>query len=326
MSGRPNNNTFGRTVAAIGGNALSVQAGRQEEQLRTVVDAIKPVLDRAREVVLVHGNGPQVGVIHSAFEQDHRPMPFYDCTAMNEGAIGYHLEQALLSELSRSEGMPARTATVITRVVVDPLDEAFLKPDKPVGSFYSEEEAKLLMRRTGKTYGPDAGRGWRLMVPSPPPKRIVEADMIRQLAETGTVVLGGGGAGIPVKEESPGCYLPVEAVCDKDLISSMLAQLIDADFLLILTAVDNVAINFGKPDQKQIEIMTASQAKEYMKEGQFAPGSMLPKVKACVQFVESGPGRRAVIGNMTKAAQILDGTSGTLVVADGASEHEGGVL
>lgn len=305
-----------RTVVAIGGNALSAQVCQQEEQLRAAVKALMPVLQSGQEIVLVHGNGPQVGIIHNAFEQAREPgknpMPFYDCTAMNEGGIGYHLEQVLMHELSKESGKPARTATVVTRVVVDADDPAFLHPDKPVGVFFTEEQARRLMKETGRSYGPDSGRGWRLLVPSPPAKHIVEADMIRQLAESGTVVLGGGGAGIPVTEDGDGLYTPVEAVCDKDLTSAMLADLIDADTLLILTAVENVAINFGTPDQQALTHLTPEQAEEYISDGQFAPGSMLPKVTACVEFVKGADGRRAVIGSLENAAQVLDGTSGTV--------------
>lgn len=309
-----------RTVVAIGGNALSDQAAQQEQQLKQAVSALLPVLVNCQEIVLVHGNGPQVGIIHDAFEYARqngrvKSIPFYDCTAMNEGGIGYHLEEALATELS-SARPDASLATVLTRVVVDPQDPAFSNPEKPVGRFYDEAAAKRLMEETGYTFGPDSGRGWRRMVPSPQPQHIIEAEAIKELVSSGTVVLGGGGAGIPVTSDSSGLYTPIEAVCDKDLISAMLAELIDADLLLILTAVDRVALDFGTPEQKEIAHMTADEACEYIQQGQFAPGSMLPKVEACVHFVRSGPGRRAVIGNLTQAQDVLNGTAGTVVTSD----------
>ena len=307
-----------RAVIALGGNALSARAEDQEKELRNVAAVLAPILVDGHEIVLVHGNGPQVGIVHSAFERavptgGGEVMPFYDCTAMNVGGIGYHLEQAVASVLDQMGRGDMPLATVVTRIEVDPHNKALMTPDKPVGRFYTEKEARELMRRTGRTYGPDSGRGWRLMVPSPPVGHIIDADAIRCLVEAGVIVIGGGAAGIPVCRDESGVYRAVEAVCDKDLTSAQLAKLIDADLLLILTAVDYVAINYGTTEQRNLKSMTPSEAERYIRDGQFSPGSMLPKVEACVQFVRSRPGGRAVIGNLREAEHVLKGKTGTVI-------------
>lgn len=307
-----------RAVIAIGGNALSTSAGQQERQLVKAARSLLPVLTSGHEIVLVHGNGPQVGKIHDSFElaasKDRSlALPFYDCTALNEGDIGYHFEQALRSVLDGTEERDVPIATVLTRVVVDACDPAFEHPDKPVGTYYSEEDAKKLMAETGIIYGQDSGRGWRRMVPSPAGKHIVEAESIKRLVESGCIVIAGGGAGVPVVPTAAGGYEPIEAVCDKDLTSAMLAGLIEADLLMILTAVDAVSINFGTPLQRSLKRMTPDEAEQYIGQGQFQPGSMLPKVRACVEFARSSAGNRAVIGNLQQAAKVLAGEAGTVI-------------
>lgn len=307
-----------RLVVAIGGNALSSDAAAQEKELRGVASALREILISGNEIILVHGNGPQVGVIHRAFERAHHAgtapeLAFYECTAMNEGAIGFHLEQAIEAELADTGRSDIHVSTIITRVTVDPKDPAFANPQKPVGAFYTEEQAKDLMQRTGKKYAQDSNRGWRLVVPSPDPQHILEASAIRELAQAGEVVIGGGGAGIPVVPTDSGGYVGIEAVCDKDLTASRLAQLIDADLLFLFTAVDRVCINFGKPDQVSLSALTPPEADRYIAQGQFAPGSMLPKVRACVDFVRGRPERTAVIAHLNKAAYALAGETGTIV-------------
>lgn len=310
-----------RIVIAIGGNALDISEGGQVSQLQQAAKSLVPLITSGNEVVLVHGNGPQVGVIHGTMQAAQQEgigdgAPFYDCTAMNEGTIGWHLMQAIQEELENEGRQDIPVCTVVTRVVVDKDDPAFRHLDKPVGVFYDEKTAKELMEKTGRKYAEDSGRGWRLMVASPRARHIVEADTLKKLAASGVVVIGGGGAGIPVAETSPGIYEGIEAVCDKDITSALIAELIDADLLILLTAVDRVAVNFGKPDQWDLTMLTPEEAEGFIREGQFAPGSMLPKVQGCVQFVKSGPGRKAVIANLNKADRALTGETGTIVSAE----------
>lgn len=311
-----------RIVIAIGGNALDISEGGQVSQLRQAAKSLVPLITSGNEVVLVHGNGPQVGVIHGtmlAAQQDGigDGAPFYDCTAMNEGTIGWHLMRAIQEELEKEGRGDIPVCTVVTRVVVDKDDPAFKVLDKPVGVFYDEKTARELMKKTGRKYAEDSGRGWRLMVASPRAQHIIEAETLKKLAASGAVVIGGGGAGIPVIETAPGIYEGVEAVCDKDITSALIAELIDADLLILLTAVDRVAINFGKPDQWDLTMLTPDEAEKFIREGQFAAGSMLPKVQGCVQFVKSGPGRHAVIANLNKADRAISGETGTIVSAAG---------
>lgn len=307
-----------RMVIAIGGNALDTSSSGQLTQLEKAAKVLVPLMTAGDEVVLVHGNGPQVGVIHNAFLEAERAgigeaVPFYDCTAMNEGTIGYHFEEAIQKELEAVGRADMCVCTIFTRVVVDRNDPAFSHLDKPVGAFFDEKTAKTLMRETGKKYAEDSGRGWRLMVASPKPRHILEAQTIKNLAASGLIVIGGGGAGIPVVRNADGTYEGIEAVCDKDITASKIAELIDADLLVLLTAVDRVAIYFGTPDQIDLTMMTPEEAEGFIADGQFAPGSMLPKVSACVDFVKSRPDRKAVIANLNKAAYALTGETGTIV-------------
>lgn len=306
-----------RAVVAVGGNALSTDVEKQEEEFRQVAKALMPLIAEGSEVILVHGNGPQVGVIHEAFDLAHRlegspAVPYQGCTAMNIGSIGYNYERAIVNEM-RAEGVKERpVATIVTRVVADPEDPAFSNPLKPVGVFYDEQTARELEKKTGRPYIEDSGRGWRRAVPSPETKHVIEADIIAGLAREGVIVIGGGGAGVPVVEKNGACEA-VEAVCDKDITAARLADLIDADLLLLLTAVDNIAVNFGTPEQKNLTDVTSAEMEQYIQEGQFPAGSMLPKVQACVDFVQGGHGRVAVVANLDKAAAAYAEKTGTII-------------
>ncbi|WP_304597177.1 carbamate kinase [Adlercreutzia caecimuris] len=306
-------------VIALGGNALG---NTPQEQLELVEGTAKNIVDMIAEginVIVSHGNGPQVGMINNAFDyaaaNDGKTpeMPFPECGAMSQGYIGYQLSQAILNEL-KARGIRRSTAALVTQTVVDADDPAFLDPTKPVGAFLTEEEAAKRAAETGATYKEDAGRGWRMVVASPKPVRLVEFDAVQDLMNAGYVVVAGGGGGVPVIEKG-GKYYGVPAVIDKDRSSAKMASDYKADMLVILTAVEKVAINFGKPDQKNIDTMTVSEAKEYIKQGQFAPGSMLPKVEACIEYVEAFPGGKALITSLECAAAGLRGETGTIVVA-----------
>lgn len=306
-------------VIALGGNALG---NTPEEQLQLVKETAVHIVDMIAEginVVVSHGNGPQVGMISNAFAEASNSdssipeMPFPECGAMSQGYIGYHLSQALLSEMKRRSILRS-TACVITQTVVYPEDPAFQHPTKPVGPFLTEEEAKARAEETGATYAEDAGRGWRMMVASPKPQRIVEIDAIKDLMDDGYIVIAAGGGGVPVFEYDDS-YHGVPAVIDKDRTSAKLAAGFNADMLVILTAVEKVAINFGKPDQQAIDHMTISEARAYIEEGQFAPGSMLPKVQACIEYLTEYPKGTALITSLEKAAEGLRGETGTTITA-----------
>lgn len=308
-----------RVVVALGGNALEDKSmpSTAEAQLEVVKRTSEYIADislAGYEIAVVHGNGPQVGRILLATEAAKDvtpPMPFDVCGAMSQGYIGYHIQQALRFALKK-RGKNIPVATVVTQVVVDKDDEAFNNPTKPIGPFYTEEEAKKLAEEKGYVVKEDAGRGYRRVVPSPLPKRIVEIDTIKTLWDT-TIAVTCGGGGIPVIEKEDGSLEGVAAVIDKDLAAQRLAEDMDADILLILTEVEKVAINFNKPDQKNLDHMSVEEALKYMEEGHFAPGSMLPKVKATVNFAKSKPGRKAIITSLYKAKEALDGVSGTVI-------------
>ncbi|MCQ2771571.1 MAG: carbamate kinase, partial [Clostridia bacterium] len=271
------------------------------------------------EVVIVHGNGPQVGMINNAMDFSSKnggktpAMPFPECGAMSQGYIGYHLQNAILKEATK-QGINKNVLTVVTQVEVSKDDKAFANPTKPIGSFVSEEEAKAIMaQKPEQTFKEDAGRGWRRVVPSPLPIDIVEKDAILQLVQNNNIVIACGGGGIPVVKNSQGDYTGVAAVIDKDFASEKLAELVDADYLFILTAVDRVCINFNKPDQKELKEITVEEAEKLTSEGHFAPGSMLPKVVACKTFASSKQGRKAVIVSLEKASLAMTGESGTVI-------------
>ena len=306
-------------VIALGGNALG---NTPQEQLELVKNTARHIVDMVAEginVIVTHGNGPQVGMINNAFayasanDGKTPEMPFPEAGAMSQGYIGYQLSQAILNEMRRRDIMRS-TANVVTQTVVYPDDPAFENPTKPVGAFLTEEEAKAKAAETGWTFKEDAGRGWRQVVASPKPRRIVESDAIRDLFDAGYVVVCTGGGGVPVFEAN-NAYAGVPAVIDKDRSAAMMAATFDADMLVILTAVEKVAVNFGKPDQKDIDVMDAEQARAYIAEGQFAPGSMLPKVEACLEYVEARPQGRALITSLECAAAGLRGETGTVITA-----------
>ena len=306
-----------KLVIALGGNALGNTAA---EQLRLVTETAKSIVDliaAGNEVVVAHGNGPQVGMINlglstaaeaGAIKAD---MPFPECGAMSEGYIGYHLQQAIGNELA-SRGIDKPVATIVTQTVVSEDDPAFQNPTKPVGAFYDKETADRIAAEKGYTMVEDAGRGYRQVVPSPKPFDIVEKASIQALVDAGHVVVAVGGGGIPVIRKD-GKVSGTPAVIDKDFGSELLAELLDVDMLIILTAVDQVAINFNKPEQKGLDTLSVAQAKEYIAQGQFAKGSMLPKVEAAVKFVESKPGRKALITSLEKAKDALAGKAGTIL-------------
>ena len=304
-----------RIVIALGGNALG---NTPYEQLKLVTETAKPIVDliaQGNEVVIAHGNGPQVGMINlgmataaeaKAIKSD---MPFPECGAMSQGYIGYHLQNAIGNELA-ARGMTKEVATVVTQVLVDENDPAFRNPTKPVGAFYDKETADRIAAEKGYTMVEDAGRGYRQVVPSPKPIDVIEKKTVNTLIESGCVVITVGGGGIPVVRRDGKLY-GTPAVIDKDFASAKLAELVHADALVILTAVDRVCINWGKPNQESLSEMTVEEAEKYCGEGHFAPGSMLPKVKAAVSFARTGG--TAIIASLENAGAAVRGESGTKV-------------
>lgn len=308
-----------RIVVALGGNALGNDAEEQQKMIDNAAPSLIALIKQKHEIIFSHGNGPQVGMINLAFDKASQindkvaPMALAECTAMSQGYIGYHLQKGIGKQLRR-EGLPGLVATVITQVEVDMNDPAFKTPTKPIGSFYDEATAqKLMADNPGMIFAEDAGRGWRRMVASPQPVDIVEKETIISLLDNGFIVIACGGGGVPVIRDENGDYQGVSAVIDKDLSSAKLAETVDADYLYILTAVDRVAINFGKPDQQELAEMTVAQAEQYCQEGHFAPGSMLPKVRAAIQFASSKKGRQALIASLEKAPLAMQGASGTVI-------------
>ena len=304
-----------RIVIALGGNALG---NTPYEQLALVTETAKPIVDlitQGNEVIIAHGNGPQVGMINlgmataaeaKAIKSD---MPFPECGAMSQGYIGYHLQNAIGNELA-SRGMNKDVATVVTQVLVDEADPAFQHPTKPVGAFYDKETAERIAAEKGYTMVEDAGRGYRQVVPSPKPIDVIEKNTVKALVDNGTVVITVGGGGIPVVRKNGKLY-GTPAVIDKDFASAKLAELVHADALVILTAVDRVCINWGKPNQQSLDEMSVADAEKYCEEGHFAPGSMLPKVKAAISFAKTGG--TAIIASLENAGKAVKGESGTVV-------------
>lgn len=308
-----------RIVIALGGNALQSgdaepTAQAQLEVVRRTCEQIAQISSQGYEMALVHGNGPQVGRILLASEtaKDVTPaMPFDVCGAMSQGYIGYHIQQALRYALARrNRSVPV--VSITTQMVVERDDPAFQSPSKPIGPFCTEEEARQLEREKGYTMREDAGRGWRRVVPSPLPRRIVEIDAVRRLWDD-TIVVTCGGGGVPVVENPDGSLAGVAAVIDKDFAAELLAEQVKADVLLILTEVEKVAIRFGKPDQEDLDRLTLETAARYVDEGQFGAGSMLPKVQAAMKFVRANPDKRAVISSLDKALPALEGRTGTQI-------------
>ena len=302
-----------RYIVSLGGNALGNNAEEQKKALIKVADAIVDLIIDNNEVAIVHGNGPQVGMINLAFETSKETpnMPFPECGAMSEGYIGYHIQNALYNALKERK-VDKTVSTVVTQVLVDQNDPLFLNPSKPIGSFYSEAEAKKIAKEKGYIMKEDAGRGYRRVVPSPLPIDIIEKSAIKALMKDGQVVICAGGGGIPVINKDNKLE-GVAAVIDKDYASSKLADLINADYLVILTAVDNVCINFNKPDQKKLGKVTTTELNKYLEEGHFAKGSMYPKVQACLNFVKSGDNKTAIIASLDNAKEAFKEKAGTII-------------
>ena len=308
-----------RIVIALGGNALGNNLPEQMTAVRQTAKAIVDLIQEGHEVILSHGNGPQVGMIQKAMQELTRsdpekyiPCPLSVCVAMSQGYIGYDLQNALREELLDRD-IQKGVATVLTQVEVDRSDPAFQNPTKPIGAFMTKEEADRMVAERGYTVMEDAGRGYRRVVASPKPKSIVEIQSIRDMAAAGLVVVACGGGGIPVYATQGHHLKGAPAVIDKDFASCVLAQQVQADTLIILTAVEKVAINFGKPDQKWLDTLTPEEAEVYLGQGHFAPGSMLPKVQAAVEFARSAPGRSALITLLEKAKDGVAGKTGTVI-------------
>lgn len=308
-----------RIVIALGGNALGNSAEEQRKRIDEATPSLVDLIRQGHEIIISHGNGPQVGMIKLGLDMaadasskiSRFPLP--ECTAMSQGYIGSQLQNGILREL-RAKKMPWYVATVVTQIEVDPNDPAFDNPTKPIGAFYSEEEAKKLTAENPHlVFKEDSGRGWRQMVPSPKPIEIVEKESILKLLDNEFIVIACGGGGIPVVKVGDGDYSTIPAVIDKDFASAKLAELCDADYLFILTAVDRVCINYGKPNQEELKQISVEEAKTLSAEGHFAPGSMLPKVEAAISFASSKPGRRAVIASLEKAPLAIQGKNGTVI-------------
>lgn len=308
-----------KIVIALGGNALGKTP---EEQLRLLEGVAKIIVDLIKEgnqIVLTHGNGPQVGQIllamdYSANSNAGTPdMPFPECGSMSQGYIGYQLQQCLQDELERQH-IKKNCATLITQVLVNPNDEAFKNPTKPIGMFYTKEEAESIEKEKGYTFVDDSGRGYRRVVPSPKPIDIVEKDIIRQLVDNDNIVICAGGGGIPViKTDKIELLEGVAAVIDKDRSAALLAEQIEADTLLILTAVDKVSIHYNTDNQVDLDTLTVEEAEKYIKENEFAKGSMLPKIEACLSFVRKNDHNRAIIGSLEHAKEAILGKNGTII-------------
>ena len=308
-----------RIVIALGGNALGNNLPEQMIAVKQTSKAIVDLIEEGHEVVISHGNGPQVGMINNAMaaysktEPSHPAItPLSVCVAMSQAYIGYDLQNALKEELL-NRGIKKNVATVITQVRVDENDPAFEHPTKPIGQFMTKEEADAAVASSGIQVMEDAGRGYRRVVASPKPAEIIEIDTVKDLLNAGEIVIASGGGGIPVIRQ--GNHLKgVGAVIDKDFASCLLAQQLNADFLIILTAVEKVALRFGTPEETWLDDITVDEAKQYMEEGHFAPGSMLPKVQAGVEFAESGEGRTALITLLQKAKDGVNGATGTRII------------
>jgi len=313
---------FSKVVIALGGNALQeagtpATAEAQLEVVRRTCEKLADINFKGYEMAIVHGNGPQVGrialsqEIASQSDDDLPAMPFDVCGSMSQGYIGYQIQQCLRDAI-RNKNRNVPVVTILTQVVVDENDAAFQNPTKPIGPFYSEAEAKVIADEKGYVMKEDAGRGWRRYVASPVPKRITELDSIKRLWDT-TIVITAGGGGIPVIENMDGSLTGVPAVIDKDLAAELLAEQMETDFLLILTEVDKVCLNYKKPDQTELSRITVAETVQYVKEGHFAPGSMLPKVMAAIKFARRFPGKKAIITSLDKAVDALEGRAGTVI-------------
>lgn len=300
-----------RMVIALGGNALGNTPYEQLEKIKVAAKTVADLVESGNEVIVSHGNGPQVGMINiglsaaAEYGVIRSDMPLPECGAMSQGYIGYHLQNAISNEFIR-RGISKDTVTLVTQVVVSEKDPAFQHPTKPIGAFYTKEKAAALAAEKNYIMAEDAGRGYRRMVPSPKPIDIVEKDSIRKLASSGSVVIAAGGGGIPVVKNGSS-FTGVMAVVDKDFASEKLAELVDADFLAILTGVDKVCVNYSKPNQRELSVMHICEAERYCGEGQFAEGSMLPKVQAAIKFARYGG--TAVITSLKNAPLAFNGSN-----------------
>lgn len=307
-----------RIVIALGGNALGKNLKEQMAAVRITSAAIADLIEDGHEIVIVHGNGPQVGMIEQAFGVYNRqegiadPMPLSMCVAMSQGYIGYDLQNQLGEELDR-RGIPVHVATVLTQVAADINDPAFENPVKPIGAYMTDEEKDRQVALTGMKVMRHPTKGWRQVVASPKPTEIIEIETIKALLDGSHAVIAAGGGGIPVVWEDKYHLRGIPAIIDKDFASEVLAEQIDADMLIILTAVEKVCINYGKPDQQALATISPADARRYIAEGQFAPGSMLPKVEAALAFAESRPGRSAMITLLEKARDGIEGRTGTVI-------------
>ena len=307
-----------RIVIALGGNALGNTLPEQMTAVKITAKAIVDLIEEGCEVVVAHGNGPQVGMINNAMsalsrEDPSQPnTPLSVCVAMSQAYIGYDLQNALREELLNRNITDIPVTTMITQIRVDAEDPAFNAPSKPIGHFMTEEQAKIAEEKYGYIMKEDAGRGYRRVVASPKPAEIIEIGAIRSLVDSGQLVIACGGGGIPVTLIGYH-FKGASAVIDKDFASELLAEELNADFLIILTAVEKVAINFGKPEEKWLDDITTDDARKYMDEGHFAPGSMLPKVQAAVKFADSKDGRNALITLLEKAKEGILGKTGTRI-------------
>ncbi len=310
-----------RVVIALGGNALGNTPVEQIKRVREAAPTLLKVIEMGNEIIITHGNGPQVGMIQNAFAVAHGVDPTYpkidlpECGAMSQGYIGYHLQQAIGVAMHKAYKR-WHVATVVTQIEVDPDDPSFQNPTKPIGAFMTEEQAADERAEHPEwTIVEDSGRGYRRVVASPEPKKIVEASSVLNLLDNEFIVIACGGGGVPVVRDysDKGAYKGVAAVIDKDMAGELLAEDCRADMLVLLTAVDHVAINFGRSDQQDLEDLTSEQAREYADAGQFGKGSMEPKVRAAIRFVESRPGRTCIIGSLERAAEAIAGLSGTRI-------------
>ena len=306
-------------MVALGGNALGKEPKEQLELVEGVAKIIVSLVKEGNQIVLTHGNGPQVGQIMLAMDYastgdvNTPSMPFAECGSMSQGYIGYQLQQCLQDELERQK-IKKDCATLITQVLVDANDTAFQNPTKPIGMFYSKEEADKIAKENGFIFVEDAGRGYRRVVPSPKPIDILEKNVIKELVLNDVIVIACGGGGIPViKEDKIKLLEGVAAVIDKDRSAALLARLIDADILLILTAVDKVCLNYNTKKQMELDDLSVAACQKYINDGHFAKGSMLPKIEACIEFVRDDKNKKAIIGSLLKAKEAINGESGTVI-------------
>lgn len=305
-----------KMVVALGGNALGKSPEEQLKLVKKTASSLVSLVDKDNQIVISHGNGPQVGQInlgmnYAAENGKTAAFPLPECGAMSQGYIGYHLQQSLQNELHH-RWINKNVVSLVTQVAVDQKDPAFDNPTKPVGNFYTKEQAENIQKEKGYKFVEDSGRGYRQVVPSPLPKKIVEIESIKSLLNAGTLVIAGGGGGVPVIQTEDGLN-GVPAVIDKDRSSALLADRIDADSLIILTAVDYVYVNYNKPDQKALKSIDLTQAKQFIEEKQFAVGSMLPKIEACINFVAGRPKRKAIITSLSGLNDALQGKIGTTI-------------